>query len=184
MKIGYARVSTEDQNLDPQIDALRSDGCEKIFQEKMTGKRSSRPALDRALAALKPGDVLVVWKLDRLGRSLKNLVTVLHDLDSRSVGFRSISDSIDTGTPTGKLVFHMLGAIAEFEAALVSERTRIGLQAARQRGAKLGRPHRLSEHQIHKAGMLRNSKKLHYIDIAAHLKVGRTTLWRARIMGK
>lgn len=181
MKIGYARVSTEDQNLDPQIDALRSDGCEKIFQEKMTGKRGSRPALDRALAALQPGDVLVVWKLDRLGRSLKNLITILHDLDSRGVGFRSISDSIDTSTPTGKLVFHMLGAIAEFEAALVSERTIVGLKAAKERGKKLGRPRGLGVQQVSEAKMLRINENLSCSDIARQMKVGRSTLWRAGI---
>ncbi len=140
MKVGYARVSTEDQSLDAQRDQLRADGCSEVFEEKITGKKDSRPALDKALAVLQPGDTLVVWKLDRLGRSVKHLTTLLHDLERRSVCFRSISDGIDTGTPTGKLMFHVLGAIAEFEAALVSERTKIGLQAAKQRGAKLGRP--------------------------------------------
>lgn len=179
MKIGYARVSTEDQSLDAQRDQLQADGCTEVFEEKITGKRDSRPALDKALAALQPGDTLVVWKLDRLGRSVKNLTTLLHDLNSRGVCFRSISDGIDTGTPTGKLLFHMLGAIAEFEAALVSERTKIGLQAAKQRGKRLGRPRRLDAHQIRQAELLRTHDKLSPTEIAARLKVGRTTLWRA-----
>lgn len=181
MKVGYARVSTEDQNLDAQRDQLRADGCTKIFEEKITGKKDRRPALDEALASLKRGDTLVVWKLDRLGRSVKNLTTILHDMDSRGVCFRSISDGIDTGTPTGKLMFHMLGAIAEFEAALVSERTKIGLQAARQRGKRPGRPRLLSAHQVHQAELLRTRENLSCADIAARLKVGRTTLWRAGV---
>ena len=123
----------------------------------------------------------MVWKLDRLGRSVKNLTTLLHDLNSRGVCFRSVSDGIDTGTPTGKLLFHMLGAIAEFEAALVSERTKIGLQAAKQRGKRLGRPRRLDAHQIRQAELLRTHDKLSCAEVAAHLKVGRTTLWRAGV---
>lgn len=181
MKVGYARVSTEDQSLDAQRDQLRADGCSEIFEEKITGKKDRRPVLDQALALLQPGDTLVVWKLDRLGRSVKHLTTLLHDLERRGVCFRSISDGIDTGTPTGKLLFHVLGAIAEFEAALVSERTKIGLQAAKQRGKQLGRPRRLEAHQVRQAELLRTRENLTYEDIAARLKVGRTTLWRAGI---
>lgn len=180
MKVGYARVSTEDQSLDAQRDQLRADGCSEVFEEKITGKKDSRPALDKALAVLQPGDTLVVWKLDRLGRSVKHLTTLLHDLERRGVCFRSISDGIDTGTPTGKLMFHVLGAIAEFEAALVSERTKIGLQAAKQRGAKLGRPRRMGKHQVRQAEHLRTAENLTCEDVATRLKVGRTTLWRAR----
>lgn len=179
MKVGYARVSTEDQSLDAQRDQLRADGCTRVFEEKITGRKDRRPALDQALALLQPGDTLVVWKLDRLGRSVKNLTTILHDLDSRGVCFRSISDGIDTGTPTGKLMFHMLGAIAEFEAALVSERTKIGLQAAKQRGKRLGRPRRLEAHQVRQAELLRTCDDLTCADVAARFKVGRTTLWRS-----
>lgn len=179
MKVGYARVSTEDQSLDAQRDQLRADGCSEIFEEKITGKKDRRPALDQALALLQPGDTLVVWKLDRLGRSVKHLTTLLHDLERRGVCFRSISDGIDTGTPTGKLLFHVLGAIAEFEAALVSERTKIGLQAAKQRGKQLGRPRRLEAHQVRQAELLRTRENLSCADVATKLKVGRTTLWRA-----
>ncbi|WP_072293479.1 recombinase family protein [Nitrosovibrio sp. Nv17] len=181
MKIGYARVSTEDQNLDAQRNQLLADGCGRIFEEKTPGTRGRRPALDKALAALRSGDTLVVWKLDRLGRSLKNLITILQDLESRDVRFRSISDSIDTGTSTGKLLFHMLGAIAEFEAALVSERTKIGLQAARKRGKKLGRPRCLTARQVRQAELMRTRENLSFADIALRLNVGRTTLWRAGI---
>lgn len=181
MKIGYARVSTAEQSLDGQRDQLRADGCVKVFEEKITGKKDSRPALDKALAALQPGDTLVVWKLDRLGRSVKNLTNTLHDLDSRGVCFRSISDGIDTGTPTGKLLFHMLGAIAEFEATLVSERTKVGLQAAKQRGAKLGRPKRLGKRQVRQAKHLRTIQGMTCAEVAAHFNVGRTTLWRSGV---
>lgn len=181
MKIGYARVSTEDQSLDAQRDQLRADGCSEVFEEKITGKKDNRPALAKALGMLGPGDTLVVWKLDRLGRSVKHLTTILHDLERRGVCFRSISDGIDTGTPTGKLMFHVLGAIAEFEAALVSERTKIGLQAARERGKRLGRPRRLDAHQLHQAELLRLHDKLSCVEVAARLKIGRATLWRAGV---
>lgn len=179
MKIGYARVSTEDQNLDAQRDQLRADGCTKIFEEKITGKKGRRPALDRALAALKPGDTLVVWKLDRLGRSLKNLVVLLHELESNGVCFRSISDGIDTGTPTGKLLFHMLGAVAEFEAALISERTVLGMMAAKRHGKRLGRPRVIDPHLSRRARALAERENLSQTEIALRLNVSRTTLWRA-----
>ncbi|BBJ23045.1 recombinase family protein [Candidatus Nitrotoga sp. AM1P] len=179
MKIGYARVSTEDQNLDLQLDLLSQDGCQKIFKEKMTGKRGSRPVLDKALATLKNGDMLVVWKLDRLGRSLRNLTNILNDLEGRGIGFRSISDGIDTETPAGRLLFHLIGAIAEFECSQISERTKAGLHAARRRGRRLGRPPRIGHHDVKLAKHLRDTQKLNYADIAARLGVGRTTLWRA-----
>ena len=142
MKIGYARVSTEDQNLALQIDALRQQGCERIFEEKMTGASRSRPVLHETLAALRPGDVLVVWKLDRLGRSLQHLIEITAGLELRGIDFHSISDGIDTRTPAGKLLFHIVGAIAEFERSQISERTKAGMAAARLRGKRLGRPRR------------------------------------------
>ena len=182
MLVGYMRVSKADgsQTTDLQRDALLAEGAvpEALYEDKASGKKEDRPELAACLKALRHGDTLVVWKLDRLGRSVKNLTTLLHDLNSRGVCFRSISDGIDTGTPTGKLLFHMLGAIAEFEAALVSERTKIGLQAAKQRGKRLGRPRRLDAHQIRQAELLRTHDKLSYEEVAAQLKVGRTTLWR------
>ncbi len=179
MKIGYARVSTEDQSLDAQRDQLRADGCARIFEEKMSGRKGQRPALDQALAALKPGDTLVVWKLDRLGRSLKNLAVLLHDLEGKGVSFRSLSDSIDTGTPTGKLLFHMLGAIAEFEAALISERTMLGMMAARRRGKRFGRPRMVDPQMLRRARALAERENLSQAEIALRLRVSRTTLWRA-----
>lgn len=175
-KIGYARVSTEDQNLDLQLDALRHQGCVKIFEEKMTGTTKSRPVLNQAIKALKAGDVLVVWKLDRLGRSLQDLIEILKLLESKNVGFHSISDGIDTTSSCGRLLFHIIGAIAEFECNQISERTKAGLQAARLRGSKLGRPRAMSDEQVALARSL--SGDLSLTDIATRLNVGRTTLWR------
>ncbi len=177
MKIGYARVSTEDQNLDLQLDALQQRGCTKIFKEKMTGTTRRRPALNKAIKALKPGDVLVVWKLDRLGRSLQDLIEILKLLESYGVGFHSISDGIDTTSSCGRLLFHIIGAIAEFECNQISERTKAGLQAARRRGVKLGRPCSINPQQLALAQSL--SDDLSPKVIAAQLNVSRTTLWRA-----
>ena len=127
MMIGYARVSTSDQNLEPQFDALKGVGCEQIFEEKITGVQRDRPELNNCLRILRKDDVLVVWKLDRLARSLKDLVEIISDLDQRKVGFRSITESIDTTSPSGKLIFHIFGALAEFEHSLIRERTIAGL---------------------------------------------------------
>lgn len=144
MLIGYARVSTDDQNLDLQIDALKQVKCDRIFCDQgYSGALRSRPALDEAMALLKPGDALVTWKLDRLGRSLSHLISFIAELEGRGVAFRSISDAIDTRTAGGRLQFHMLGALAEFERSLISERTKAGIAAARARGKKLGRPAKL-----------------------------------------
>jgi DNA invertase Pin-like site-specific DNA recombinase len=138
--IGYARVSTADQTVNLQRDALKEAGCAKIFTDRgLSGSVASRPGLDRALAALRPGDTLIVWKLDRLGRSLAHLVQTIAALGERGVNFRSLSDPIDTQSPGGRLVLHIMAAIAEFERALVVERTKAGLDAARRRGRKLGR---------------------------------------------
>ncbi|MEW3780782.1 recombinase family protein [Pseudomonas aeruginosa] len=178
-KIGYARVSTEDQNLALQLDALRHEGCTRIYQEKMTGKAGDRPKLAAALAALGEGDQLVVWKLDRLGRSLKHLIDTVQELEARNIGFRSISDGIDTETPGGRLLFHVIGAIAEFEVRQISERTKAGLLAARRRGKRLGRPPVLNPDRIAEAQRLFQSGELSRAAIAERLQVGRTTLWRA-----
>lgn len=179
MKIGYARVSTDDQHLDLQIDHLQGDGCEQVFTEKITGKSGHRPVLALALEGLREGDVLVVWKLDRLGRSLKDLIHILQMLEARRIGFRCVADGIDTQTPSGRLLFHVVGAIAEFEGALISERTKAGLQAARRRGKHIGRPSRISAADITLARSLSDSGQWSHADIAARLNVGRTTLWRA-----
>jgi len=179
MKVGYARVSTADQCLDMQRDKLCEVGCDKIFEETMTGTSRRRPALDRALRSLKAGDVLVVWKLDRLGRSLQHLIEILKTLEQRGIEFQSVSDYIDTKTPSGKLVFHVLGAVAEFEREMISERTILGLGAARRRGSLLGRPKSMSNEQIEEAHLLSVDHDWSITDIAARLNVGRTTLWRA-----
>lgn len=140
MLIGYARVSTADQSLHLQKDALTAAGCQEIYEDTASGAKSARPGLEKALARLREGDTLVVWKLDRLGRSLKHLIESVQALESRGVGFRSLQDNIDTTTPGGKLLFHILGSLAEFERDLIRERTNAGLVAARARGRKGGRP--------------------------------------------
>ena len=143
MLIGYARVSTAEQNLDLQTDALNRAGCEKLFTDKAGGARAERPGLDQALAHLRKGDTLVVWKLDRLGRSIRHLIETVGQLQERKVGFRSLQESIDTTTSGGKLVFHVFAALAEFERDIIRERTRAGLDAARARGKRGGRPRKL-----------------------------------------
>ncbi|MEI9902450.1 MAG: recombinase family protein [Hyphomicrobium sp.] len=140
MRIGYARVSTSDQSLGLQLDALHRAGCDLIFREEVSGAVLSRPVLDEVIGQLKVDDVLVVWKLDRLGRSLAHLIAVVSGLNSRGVGFVSLSEAIDTDCASGRLLFHIMGALAEFERALISERTRAGIAAARERGVRIGRP--------------------------------------------
>ena len=139
MIIGYARVSTQDQNPQLQRDALEEAGCEQVFEERVTGTKRERPELQACLRTLRDGDTLVVWKLDRLARSLKDLMELIHDLNERGVGFRSLTEAIDTTSAGGKLVFHIFGALAEFEHSLIRERTLAGLAAARARGRKGGR---------------------------------------------
>jgi DNA invertase Pin-like site-specific DNA recombinase len=144
MLIGYARVSTHDQNLDLQRDALRATGCEKLFEDQISGATRSRSGLEAAFEALRKDDTLVVWRLDRLGRSLSHLITTVEDLGKRGVGFRSITEAIDTTSSSGNLVFQIFGAIAEFERNLIRERTQAGLAAARARGRNGGRPPKLT----------------------------------------
>lgn len=141
--VGYARVSTDDQNLSLQLDALAQQGVSKefTFTDKLSGAKDDRPGLSRCLSSLQPGDTLVVWRLDRLGRSMRHLVTLMEDLRNRSIAFRSVSDGmIDTTSPSGELVFHIFSALAQFERRLIQERTKAGLAAARARGRKGGRP--------------------------------------------
>ena len=140
MKIGYVRVSKHEQNEYLQIDALKKEGCEKWFTDKITGTRFDRKGLDEALTYVRPGDTFVVWKLDRAGRSLKHLIELLSSLKERGIDFISLTEKIDTTTPGGKLIFHVMGALAEFERDLIRERTNAGLEAARSRGRKGGRP--------------------------------------------
>jgi len=145
MLIGYARVSTHDQNLDLQKDALEKAGCEKIHVEKASGKSSNRPELRKVMNYLREGDTLVVWRLDRLGRSMKHLVELVTQMDEKEIGFRSLTEAMDTSTSGGKLIFHIFGALAEFERNLIQERTQAGLAAAKARGRIGGRPFALDE---------------------------------------
>jgi DNA invertase Pin-like site-specific DNA recombinase len=140
MKLGYARVSTDDQTLNLQLDALAKAGCERIFKDVISGAKDVRPGLDQALAALRSGDTLVVWKLDRLGRNLKGLIDLMNEFATKGVGFQSLTEQIDTTTPGGKLIFHVFAALAEFERDLIRERTNAGLSASRARGKIGGRP--------------------------------------------
>jgi DNA invertase Pin-like site-specific DNA recombinase len=178
MKIGYARVSTEDQNLDLQRTALIQAGCGDIFQDRISGMVTKRPGLDHALHHCGEGDVLVVWKLDRLGRSLSHLIEIIQTLGQRGVGFQSISENIDTTTAGGRLVFHMMGSLAEFERSLIAERTKAGLSAARARGVRLGRRKALSADQVKHARALIEAGES-ASDIARSLRVSRATLYRA-----
>jgi len=148
MKIGYARVSTLDQNLELQTDALEKAGCEKIFTDRASGAKDDRQGLSDAIEFCRQGDSLVVWKLDRLGRSLKHLIETINELHSKKVGFVSVQESIDTTTSGGKLIFHVFGALAEFERELIRERTNAGLTSARARGRLGGRPKVLTTRQI------------------------------------
>lgn len=176
MILGYARVSTQDQNVELQMDALNNAGCEEIFHEKMSGKTRQRPELDICLRAVREGDVLVVWKLDRLARSLKDLVEIINELEQKKAGFRSLTEAIDTTTAGGKLVFHIFGALAEFEHNLISERTIAGLIAARARGRKGGRKPTMSPSDVKKAAAMLKDPDITKKEVAAHFKVSRLTL--------
>jgi len=147
MLIGYARVSTHDQNLDLQQDSLYAAGCEKIFVDELSGAKAARPGLQQAMDSLREGDVLMVWRLDRLGRSLRNLLELVEKLKERKVGFRSLQESMDTSTSGGNLIFQVFGALAEFERNIIRDRTNAGLAAARARGRTGGRPKKLDEQQ-------------------------------------
>lgn len=154
MQIGYVRVSTNDQNTDLQRQALERAGCEQIFEEKMSGTVANRPALKKLLKALNEGDTLVVWKLDRLGRSMRNLVLLVDELRQRGIHFKSLTDSIDTSSPMGRFIFHIMSALAEMERELIVERTRAGLAAAREKGRIGGRRPKLTQEQWDQAGRL------------------------------
>ena len=179
MQIGYARVSTDDQKLELQRDALRSAGCDKIFDEKNYGAGPRLIARDELLRFARAGDAVVVWRLDRLGRSLRDLIDVVTGLAARGVGLRSLREAIDTTSPAGRLTFHIFGALAEFEAELVRERTCAGLAAARRRGARLGRPPSLTPEQLEMARTLLDNPDLSARQVAHQLGVHRATLYRS-----
>lgn len=170
MLIGYARVSTLEQNLDLQIDALEQAGCQKIITDTVSGARVERPGLAKLKELLREGDTLVIWKLDRLGRSLKNLIEWIQYLDSEGVALKSLKESIDTSTSTGKLIFHIFGALSEFERDLIRERTQAGMLSARARGKLGGRPKKLSKEKRAMALQLYESKKytVRWSDLAGH----------------
>lgn len=178
MLIGYARVSTADQNLDLQIDALRVARCEHIFQDQISGNTKARLGLDKAMAKLQPGDVLIVWKLDRLGRSLSHLIGLVDDLAKRQVGFRSISEALDTTSASGRLLLHMMAALAEFERSLIAERTAAGIKAAKSRGVHCGRPAGLTPDQVRHAKLALEAGESPR-QVAALFCVGKSTLYRA-----
>ncbi len=178
MKLGYARVSTDDQNLDLQRDALKRAGCDRVYEEKASGGKTDRPELLRLLDAARVGDTFVVWRLDRVGRSLKHLIAVIEQLEGIGVGFQSVTESIDTTTPGGRLVFHVFGALAEFERALIRERTRAGLAAARARGRQGGRPAALDVGKQKIAQTLRDDTSQGVAAICKTLGVSRATFYR------
>ncbi len=179
MIIGYARVSTLDQSVELQLDALEQAGCERIFKDQISGVSEERPGWSQARSALRAGDTLVVWRLDRLGRSLKHLISTVTELDDEGIGFRSLQENIDTTTPGGRLVFHIFGALAEFERDLIRERTKAGLAAARARGRRGGRPAKLDAKKIATAQRLLESSEHSVTEVAELLGVSRSTLYRA-----
>ncbi len=178
MNIGYCRISTQDQSLALQKDALAAAGCDRTFEDIASGALDERPGLIQALSFVRKGDCLCVWKLDRLGRSLGHLITVVNDLKSRGIGFRSLQENLDSTTPGGRLVFHLFGALAEFERELIRERTKAGLAAARARGRIGGRPSKLGNDQLHVARTLLVEGKTGVGEIAKMLQVSRATLYR------
>src|SRR6266516_4376900 len=178
MLIGYARVSTQDQTLNLQKDALEKIGCAKIFTDVISGATTERQGLDEALEYVREGDTLVVWRLDRLGRSLKHLIETITKLNNRKIGFKSIQENIDTTTSGGKLIFHIFGALAEFERDIIRERTNAGLQAARARGRRGGRPKALTAKKVQMAQQLYYDKTNAIADICKTLNISQATLYR------
>ncbi|AUR52032.1 recombinase family protein [Aquella oligotrophica] len=181
MIIGYARVSTKDQNLDLQLDALQKEKCNRIYKEIISGAKSERPILQEVLTQVRPGDVIVIWKLDRLGRSLKNLVDIVGQLIEQEVGLKSLHDNIDTTTPQGRLTFNIFASLAEFERDLISERTKAGLESARARGRMGGKPKGLSqqaEATACAAETLYKEGKLSVNQIANQLSIAKNSLYK------
>jgi DNA invertase Pin-like site-specific DNA recombinase len=178
MLIGYARVSTQEQTLDLQTDALKKIGCSQLFTDTASGAQTTRPGLEKALSYLRLGDTLVVWRLDRLGRSLKHLIEAVSQLQARGIGFRSITESIDTTTSGGKLIFHVFGALAEFERDIIRERTKAGLAAARARGRRGGRPRAIPPKRLAQLHALAADTSAAIPDILDTFKISRATYYR------
>jgi DNA invertase Pin-like site-specific DNA recombinase len=179
MRIGYARVSTEDQTIDLQRDALQHARCCELYEDHATGKNTARPQLEACLKSLREGDALVVWRLDRLVRNLSDLVRLVADLERRNINFESLTEKIETRSPAGKLVFHVFAALAEFERNLIRERTVAGLKAARARGRMGGRPAKLSAKEIKTISALLKTADISVSEIAARFGVARSTLYRS-----
>lgn len=177
MLIGYARVSTDDQNLDLQNDALQNAGCERVYSDHQTGALPERPGLAAAFEVLRPGDTLVIWRLDRLGRSLKHLIQLVEQLDKREVGLKSLQEHIDTTSAGGRLVFHLFGALAEFERNLIRERTQAGVNAARARGRQGGRPKLLEPNKRDLAIRLYRERKHSIAEICKMMGISKSTLY-------
>lgn len=178
MQVGYARISTDDQSLTPQLEALTEAGCEEIFQDVASGVKTTRPQLQELLKYVRKGDTIVVWKLDRLGRSLKHLIQTLQLLDDKGVEFKSLTEGMDTNTPGGRLLFNIFGAIAEFEKGLIKERTEAGLKAARARGRKGGRPKKMDPQMVEMARSLHKNANTPVAEICRALKISKSTLYR------
>ena len=178
MNIGYARISTTDQNLDLQIDALRNAGCERIYTETASGVRDDRPELARMMDTFRTGDVLTVWRLDRLGRSTQHLIGLVNDLASRGVQFRSLTEHLDTTTPGGVLVFTVFAGVAQFERDLIRERTKAGIEAARLRGRLGGRPRKLTHNQARELQQLHASHTISVANLCRMYGISKTTLYR------
>jgi DNA invertase Pin-like site-specific DNA recombinase len=179
MRIRYARVSTDDQTLDLQRDALKRAKCREVYEEQASGKSPGRPQLEGCLKSLREGDTLVVWRLDRLGRNLADLVRLIAELEQRKINFESMTEKIETVSPTGRLVFHVFAALAEFERSLIRERTMAGLSAARARGRAGGRPSKLSVKEIKTIRGLLKSADMPVAEIAARFGIARSTLYRS-----
>ena len=177
-RIGYARVSTADQDLAPQLDVLHAKGCEPIYSEHASGKHADRPELAQAMKALRAGDTLVVWRLDRLGRSLPDLIATVNELAGRGISFESVTEAIDTTTASGKLVFNIFASLADFERHLIGERTRAGLAAGRARGRMGGRPPALTSKQLREARLLLTDSDATVTAVAERYGVSRTTLYK------
>jgi DNA invertase Pin-like site-specific DNA recombinase len=178
MKIGYARVSTQDQDASAQVEALQAAGCERIYQEQASGGRWNRPELERLLDQLRQGDVVIVWKLDRLGRSLKDLLRTLERVEQAGAGFRSLTEAVDTTTPAGRMLMQMLGAFAEFERAMIRERTRAGLDSASKRGVRGGRRPKLNANQQRAVVQMVRSGERTPAEVARLLKIHPSTVSR------
>lgn len=178
MLVGYARVSTDDQNLNLQRDALNQAGCEQIFEDQLSGAKAERPGLYSALQYARAGDTVVVWRLDRLSRSLKDLIEMVSLLESRGIGLRSLQEAIDTSSSSGKLIFHIFGALAEFERNLIRERPQAGLKSARARGKKGGRPKSLSKDKQALAVRLYDERKHTVTQICEIMGISKPTLYK------